>query len=229
MRGSCLVVCGCVMAVSNSPGGSWGRTRSCAYNSNISPPITHLTGILREKTVVWGLKRSQECGGDRQWRAAGADVAAHLCSFCSSGWGGDKLPVCCSVLRILFLHMPCGDQKCPTTPVPCQGGSPMCLVAVGHLHSHSVGLLLAPGSEGRAPHTGIVFGKIWSGHTGRVFDSTVLFLLLGASAWDSQNGLCKEAEPRCGNRSYHLRIIQVWKSLHSPLVRGSGKQKHLFI
>lgn len=162
--------------VSNLPGGANEERRV------LPTPLTSLLQSFIDwhfggKAAVWELKRTQESGGDRQWRSAVADVAAHRCSFHPKAHLSGEVTACllaALVLRLLFLYMPCGGQKCPATPMHCQGGSPMGLAAVGHLCSQlCVGVVLVPGSGGR------------SAQTGRVFGSPLLFVLLGASAWDS--------------------------------------------
>lgn len=109
-------------------------------NEEFCPQLQHLSSNRSfdwhfwGKTVVWGLKRSQDCGGERQWRSAVADEAAHLCSsvirlICLGRWQAASLLLCAQTP--LLPHALWGAKM----PNHLHALPRQCLAAVGHLHS----------------------------------------------------------------------------------------------
>lgn len=102
------------------------------------------------KRVVWGLKRSQECGGDREWCSAVAHVAAHLCS--STHLSGEVTSCQLAALYSDSSSSTCLVRIKNAQPPPCTAkeAAPGAWQLWGTSAHSCVGPLLAPRSEGRS-------------------------------------------------------------------------------
>lgn len=105
--------------VSNLPGGANEERRV------LPTPLTSLLQSFIDwhfggKAAVWELKRTQESGGDRQWRSAVADVAAHRCSFHPKAHLSGEVTAC----LLAALCSDCSSSTClvgvkNAQPPPC--------------------------------------------------------------------------------------------------------------